>query len=314
MLNNGRKMNDSLGKKLVSEVTDFRETLSDRVKRVNSLTESEVIGAAEAVGAIVDMVATLSSQTKETLEGISFSDHGDDEKSLAVSIAKQSDTTELFVSVLQGRMEKQRSVAAQAYEQSQAISEAANSVERLSRQATMLAINAMIEAARMGEAGASFTVIGNEMQWLSKEIKRTNTLVAGLAENLGELLPSIAKMIEETSSHTDAFSGTIKETISEVRERTTSLQGGVEELLTDNEDAMSTILNQSNAALSHLQFQDTVAQGLMRLDCIVRDLIISVGTLGGEDMSNMLVPEEEHVEIGGEKLISPDEAGEVMLF
>ncbi len=313
-MNNGRKMNDSLGKKLVSEVTDFRETLSERVKRVNSLTETEVIGAADAVGAIVDMVATLSSQTKETLEGISFSDHGDDEKSLAVSIAKQSDTTELFVSVLQGRMEKQRSVAAQAYEQSQAISEAANSVERLSRQATMLAINAMIEAARMGEAGASFTVIGNEMQWLSKEIKRTNTLVAGLAENLGELLPSIAKMIEETSSHTDAFSGTIKETISEVRERTTSLQGGVEELLTDNEDAMSTILNQSNAALSHLQFQDTVAQGLMRLDCIVRDLIISVGTLGGEDMSNMLVPEEEHVEIGGEKLISPDEAGEVMLF
>ncbi len=59
----------------------------------------------------------------------------------------------------------------------------------------------------MGKHGTSFSVISNEMQTLSGEIKKTNTMVSGLVEDLSILLPAIAQMIEQTSDHAENFSG-----------------------------------------------------------------------------------------------------------
>lgn len=312
-MGDGDKMSDSNTDRLIEEVSEFRESLVQRLDRVNSLTESEVMGAAGALGTIVSLASNLSNDTKTTLAGVGDLENEDGD-SLAKSIAKQSSTTEEFVSALQSQMASQKAVAAEAFEQSQAIRAAARAVENLSHQATMLAINAMIEAGRIGQAGAGFVVIGKEMQWLSVEIKKTNTLVSGLAEKLSALLPNIATMIESTASHTDEFSETIKDSISDVRDRSVSLQGGVSALLVDNQSAIDNIVYQSNEALSHLQFQDAVAQGLMRLDSMARDLVVTVGTLSGKDMGEQEIREVAHVEVGGEKEISPDDAGEVMLF
>ncbi len=307
-------MKKSIGQELVDEVSQFRKEISERVDRVNSLTESEVMSAVDALSNIVDVVSTLNDQTNKTLRGISGSEDTSQDQHLTMAIAKQSDETENFVALLQARMDEQRTAATKAHEQSQAIQHAANSVESLSHQAKILAINAMIEAGRMGESGAAFTVIGHEMQWLSNEIKRTNMEVAQLAENLGKLLPSIAAMIEKTAVSTESFATSINDTIADVRFQTGTLQNGVEGLLAQNNTALSAILIESNEALSHLQFQDTVAQGLMRLDSIARDLVVTVGTLSGEDMSSMTLPTETHHELGGDKEISPDTAGDVMLF
>ena len=310
-------MSETLGRKLVDEVGRFRKALVKRIRRVNQLTEGEVMSAASGLGKIVDLATQLSAHTKDTLAGVTGEeDQGD--VSLADSIAKQSNTTEEFINGLNSRIGEQREVAARAHQQSREILRAAKSVERLSQQSNIIALNAMVEAARMGKYGTSFSVISNEMQRLSGEIKKTNTLVSGLAENLSILLPAIAQMIEQTSDDAEDFSGVIKESITDVRKRTSELQRGVEMLLTSNEDSVNKILRESQDALSYLQFQDTVAQGLLRMDGMARKLQVRVGTMGGELMEDTTLQnslaKEEHAELGGEKEISPDDAGDVMLF
>jgi ABC-type transporter Mla subunit MlaD len=156
------------------------------------------------------------------------------------------------------------------------------------------------------------------MQRLSGEIKKTNTLVSGLAEDLSLLLPAIDQIIEQTSDQAEDFSGVIKESITDVRHRTSELQRGVKTLLTSNEDSVNRILRESQDALSYLQFQDTVAQGLLRMDSMARKLQVRVGTMGGEAMGEAeqlnTMAKEEHAELGGDKGISPEDAGDVMLF
>lgn len=307
------KVEEPIGKQLVAEVIEYRDTLNMLIDRVNSLTEIEVMGAVEALGTIVENVSGFCSQINTTLGRVSTFEIENDE-SLVYSIEEQSQSTEQFLDKLKTNMVQQREIAAQAYDQSLAISEAASSVEMLSQQATILAINATIEAARMGAAGSGFRVIGNEMKWLSEEIKATNTMVSGLSDKLGNILPSIAQMIQDTSDSADEFTTCMHDTISRVRERSFALQGGVEELLTSNHDILSVILDQSNEALSHLQFQDTVAQGLRRIDTTTRELVINIGAIGGEDMSEIEVEESRHVELGGEKEVSPDSSGDLMIF
>lgn len=310
-------MSETLGRKLVDEVGRFRKALVKRIRRVNQLTEGEVMGAASGLGKIVELATQLSAHTKETLSSVA-GERAQGQVSLAESIAKQSDTTEAFINGLNGKIGEQREVAARAHQQSREILRAAKSVERLSQQSNIIALNAMVEAARMGKHGTSFSVISNEMQRLSGEIKKTNTLVSGLAEDLSILLPAIAQIIEQTSDHAEDFSGVIKDSITDVRHRTFELQRGVETLLTSNEESVSQILRESQDALSYLQFQDTVAQGLLRMDSMARKLQVRVGTIGGALMEapeefNSLA-KEEHAEIGGDKEISPEDAGDVMLF
>ncbi|MCP4448878.1 MAG: hypothetical protein GY811_26630 [Myxococcales bacterium] len=310
-------MSETLGRMLVDEVGRFRKALVKRIRRVNQLTEGEVMSAASGLGKIVDLATQLSSHTKETLAGVA-GDEAEEQMSLTDSIANQSNTTEDFINGLNSKIGQQREVAARAHQQSRDILRAAKSVERLSQQSNIIALNAMVEAARMGKHGTSFSVISNEMQRLSGEIKKTNTMVSALAEDLSILLPAIAQMIEQTSDHAEDFSGVIKDSITDVRQRTSDLQRGVATLLTSNEDSVQKILRESQDALSYLQFQDTVAQGLLRMDSMARKLQVRVGTMGGEEMEDSeamkTLAKEEHAEIGGEKEISPDDAGDVMLF
>ena len=77
---------------------------------------------------------------------------------------------------------------------------------------------------------------------------------------------------------------------------------------------MGMIVEASQNALSHLQFQDAVAQGLMRLDRQVLEAQqVACRALGAEDLIPSLEP-PMHVEIGGEKAVKNENAGEVLLF
>jgi methyl-accepting chemotaxis protein len=151
-------LSETPGQKLVDEVGRFRKALVKRIRRVNQLTEGEVMSAASGLRKIVDLATQLSAHTKETLSGVTGEEeHGG--VSLAESIAKQSDTTEDFIDGLNSKIGEQREVAARAHQQSREILRAAKSVERLSQQSNIIALNAMVEAARRGEHGTSFSVI-----------------------------------------------------------------------------------------------------------------------------------------------------------
>lgn len=75
-----------------------------------------------------------------------------------------------------------------AYQVSRVTEEKIDLIDGVMRQATLLAINARIEAARAGAAGTAFGVVAQEMAALTNEIRRTSQeLRSAIASNIAEL-------------------------------------------------------------------------------------------------------------------------------
>lgn len=71
-----------------------------------------------------------------------------------------------------------------------AIERCINDVDKINKQTNMLALNAMIEATRAGEAGVAFRVVANEVQEVSKAVR-------GLAQTMRTEVGTIAQGIRD---------------------------------------------------------------------------------------------------------------------
>jgi len=89
-----------------------------------------------------------------------------------------------------------------AYEVSRVTEEKIDLIDGVMRQASLLAINARIEAARAGAAGKAFTVVAEEMAALTKDISRTSQ------ELRGAISANISKLEDAGASLTVDFRGT----------------------------------------------------------------------------------------------------------
>jgi hypothetical protein len=77
---------------------------------------------------------------------------------------------------------------------------------------------------------------------------------------------------------------------------------------------MAQILRASQDALSSLQFQDVVAQGLLRIDQRLHDLQVDVARQTGQSEILAHVAPSAHIEVGGDKAIKQAGAGDIRLF
>ena len=73
-----------------------------------------------------------------------------------------------------------------------------HTVQEFSEQTNMLALNAAIEAARAGEQGRGFAVVADEVRTLAVK-------VGGAADQISDLVGKMGKVVERTSSGTDAM-------------------------------------------------------------------------------------------------------------
>jgi methyl-accepting chemotaxis protein len=131
-------------------------------------------------------------------------------------------------------------------------------VDGLTRFANVLAINAKIEAVRMSEQGASFEVIADSLRDFGAKIQtacgRVNSSIAevrdgvppvsaraaSMQERARQFISEVAQQVEEWTLETDA----------------NAADGG----------GLASVIELSNQALSHLQFQDPMSQKLGSID------------------------------------------------
>ena len=73
-------------------------------------------------------------------------------------------------------------------------------------------------------------------------------------------------------------------------------------------------MRHSHESLSHLQFQDAVAQGLQRIDDWIRDAQLAAAELPAAEGRAAEIAEPMHPEIGGDKPIDLETAGDVLMF
>jgi len=86
-------------------------------------------------------------------------------------------------------------------EQTQAVGEIISTVQELTEQSNMLAVNAAIEAARAGEHGYGFSVVASEVRSLAEQSRQATVQIRSI---LGEIQKAVTAALNNTATGTSA--------------------------------------------------------------------------------------------------------------
>src|SRR5205085_6544149 len=189
---------DQLGRAFATMVENLRELnrqVSDGVGVLGSSTSAILAGTTQ-VAAGTNQAAAVISQTAVTLDEVKQTALVSTQKAKYVSetaqkAAQVSQTGRRSVEdAIEGmqqireRMEMIADSIMRLSEQTQAIGEIIASVNDLSEQSNLLAVNAAIEAAKAGEHGVGFAVVALEVKSLAQQSRQATAQVRSL---LGEI-------------------------------------------------------------------------------------------------------------------------------
>lgn len=163
-----------------------------------------------------------------------------------------------YSQTMQVALQEQVELARKSMGLSREISGFVEVIGRISSAARILTVNGQIESARMGSLGAAFSVIANEMRDLSAEVQRANQAIADLAGNLVKLMPALDSNAGKLLRNTEAFSAQQADIIKNFQ---VVAQHESDSLISTEERAKH-ISDQVGVMVTHLQFQDRVAQDL----------------------------------------------------
>lgn len=299
----------------------------ERIQGVNKLTEGEVLSVGDALQRIVKEARAHVDATRTTLSEIA-NDRSDE--SVTGLVSRQAARSEHFLRHVEALIARQASHAEHAVALTRRIAELGERVSSIAFQSRLLSLNASVEAARMHGQGAAFGVISVEMKRLSDAVEEANQGVADLASELTEALPNIARVGSELLQTSTRFRQELETGLREIQDVSSALKSTIGLSLSDGDKRIDRVIHESNAALSHLQFQDVCAQSLLIIDkdldntrSCIKNVVSEAGaaTLRLPDAYSFAVERatsnREHA--SGEVVVlnggpSATEAGEVMLF
>jgi methyl-accepting chemotaxis protein len=294
-------------------ITEFREKLVKRVRMINETTANEVRETAHFLNTIVELARTYVADSQRALSRL----QGEGNDSIGQLLHKQTEFLRRHASEMAERAAVQDERARQAAKAAKNIADLAASIERLAGEARLLAVNARIESSRLGAQSAGFEVLASEMQRLSDEVASTNERVGELAGRLGQDLPWIAQHARDFRRAMEEFSNIASMQLDETERGVTELRTQVTRASKQGGAVIEDILRSSQAALSHLQFQDVVAQELRLLDGQARQAQLEALRVLDADPDLLAdVPDPEYETAGGGQPTGANQSasGDVLLF
>jgi methyl-accepting chemotaxis protein len=269
---------------VLAQLSESNLRIAEIVDGVRSLTEREVLACGNVVSDIVSNARRLAAES---------------ESSLAASIARSEEINDRFVRDMQQDILAQTTAVNSVLDLAKGIEEAVAAINDLTVSSRVLAINARIEAARLGEQGRGFAVIADNLSELSRVIRASS-------DKVSTTIGAVRLGLQPVSEHAASMDDRTKRFVDDVAD-----QVKLSSLHTDDGQStgpLASITELANQALSHLQFQDPMAQKLLSIN---RDLEHVKGrvasVLNGETTFDSA--QDSH-EAGFSDAVS----GEVMLF
>lgn len=299
-----------LARRVAASLAEFRTLMMQRINDVNATTAREVMAAAASVAAVVNGATAHVRQVKQMVGTIDGQDGG----GVAAAVRRQSEVLRRFFESVSRDITRQESAAERAQQHLQRITKAASDTAHLASAARLLALNARIEAARVGGHGNCFSTIAGEMQHLAEEITRANEFIDSVATRMSKDLPEVALSARALRTSSEELSKNLAVAASDVERETDGMRDVIRQMLSQSDTEMSSLISCSHDALSHMQFQDVIAQALLRIEPSLHELQVRhAEELGIEDIIPDL-PAPQHREIGGDKAVDQENAGDVLLF
>lgn len=133
-------------------------------------------------------------------------------------------------------------------------------VTRIASQTTLLALNASIEAARAGAAGAGFSVVATEVKDLSKLSGATAAQIRQRVETIGSEIQRIVRNAGEITSTEQVLMTRAQETVHRSLEHLSLQAGRLEDRIQELSGLSRGLEHSIRGVLVDLQFQDRTSQ------------------------------------------------------
>jgi methyl-accepting chemotaxis protein len=208
---NFRRMVENL-RKMTQEISNGVSVLTSVTDEIMAMTQQVSSGSAETATALNQTMGTVEElkQTVQMASGKAMQVSDNAQKTVQVSRSGQHAVQEMIAGM--GHVgEQTTSVAisiAKLSEQSNAIGEIVATVNDLSEQSNLLAVNAAIEAAKAGEQGKGFAVVAQEIKSLALQSKQATTQVRII---LGEIQKAIAAAVMATDQNGKAIEAGVQQ-------------------------------------------------------------------------------------------------------
>jgi methyl-accepting chemotaxis protein len=243
-----------------------RRKISAIVEKVVRTSEKETLEVGRCVTMTLDEARCQVDELRRILAQV---DRGSGEANVASLIHAQSRSMTDFVAEISNALRAQDAAVIQAVAQSNKIIAAGATIEHILTESKILAVNALIEAARLGVHGASMKVIAQNMKELSASVEKVNAAIAQIAKDLSAALPTLGESVKTMLDDTESFGRRFEGQLSDLDARTQTLTSSVESSLNESEARAARILAASQEAISHLQYQDPMAQLLRKIVVIL---------------------------------------------
>lgn len=227
-------------------------------KRVVKRTEESNIELSDRIFSIAEQSKRLGSDIESVLSGLIHDESG--MKSEINELRSEIQRFQRLISGLEqmsGRYLQDMSTLKSAVDN---IGTYTSSITDLADQTSLLSINASIEAARAGSAGAGFRIIAGEVQSLARRSK-------SIAEDINTHISHAAQAVEESFNEQEASIG---ESISQIRASQESLSSITQLLeprlerlgatVEESKSISGTVTQDLNGVIVSLQYHDIIRQ------------------------------------------------------
>ncbi|YCO03303.1 methyl-accepting chemotaxis protein [Vibrio sp. VNB-15] len=170
---------------------------------VMTLSMSETKESAQEEFNEIDQLATAMSEMSSTVQTVA--DHAQTASSLTEQASTQAVTGQQFLqktvskmSELSSDIASSASAVNQVEERVDAIGSVVGTIQGISEQTNLLALNAAIEAARAGEAGRGFAVVADEVRNLAQRTQQATVEIQEMITQLQSSAESAVELMEKS--------------------------------------------------------------------------------------------------------------------